>query len=103
MVTSLAHQPGEILPCSPNIDLSDELILNLKSQSIVKHTVDLYTEELEVAFRAMPSSMSKCFFEGDLPKVKGPESNFVDVVEELVAIQSITSVRGYVQQTTLKK
>ena len=76
---------------------------NLKAQSIVKHTVDLFTEQLEVDFRAMASSKSECLFEGDLPKVKGPESNFVDVVEELVAIQSITSVRGYVQQTTLKK
>ena len=47
--------------------------------------------------------MSECLFEGHLPEVKGPESNFLDVVEELVAIQSITSLRGYVQQTTLKK
>ena len=51
----------------------------------------------------MPSSMSECLFEGDLPKVKGPDSNILAVVQELVSIKSITSLRGYVQQTPLEK
>ena len=71
MVTYLTHQQGEIFPYSPNIDLSDKLSLNLKAQSILQRSVNISTEELEVAFRAMPSSMFECLFEGDLPEVKG--------------------------------
>lgn len=43
--------------------------------------------------------MSECLFEGHLPEVKGPESNILAVVEELVTLQSIASPTGHIQQT----
>lgn len=54
-------------------------------------------------FRDIPSSMYECLLEGYLPELRDPESNIIAAVKELVDIQSIASLKGYVQLTPLEK
>ncbi|KAH0667681.1 hypothetical protein KY285_028887 [Solanum tuberosum] len=93
---------GEILPCSPTLVLSCDKSQNSEAQSVVKPSVEPTTEEVEVASRAVSSIMSERLFEGDLAEGRGPESNILATGAELVAIQSLASLRGDVQPTRLE-
>ncbi|KAG5620802.1 hypothetical protein H5410_006020 [Solanum commersonii] len=86
----------EILPCSPTLVLSHDKSQNSEAQSIAKLGDDLSTE---VAFRAVSSIMSERFFEGDLPEGRGPESNILAAGAEMVAAQSLASIRENTQPT----
>ncbi|KAH0764838.1 hypothetical protein KY285_000709 [Solanum tuberosum] len=103
VVASPALQFGEILPCSPTLVLSGDKSLNFEAQSVVNPSIELSTEEVEVASRAMSSAMSGRLFEGDLPEGKGPKSNILAAVEELVVVQNLASLRRDVQLTLLEQ
>ncbi|KAG5628248.1 hypothetical protein H5410_013466 [Solanum commersonii] len=87
----------KILPCSPTLVLFSEKSKNSEAQSVTKAIDGPSTKEVDVASRGVSSAMSERFFEGDLPKGRGPESSILAAGDELVAAQSLTSLRGYVQ------
>ncbi|KAH0729399.1 hypothetical protein KY289_000587 [Solanum tuberosum] len=57
---------------------------------------------MEVGSMAISSTMSERLFEGDLPEGKGPKSCILVVGAELVAVQSLASLRGDSQPTLLE-
>ncbi|KAG5628053.1 hypothetical protein H5410_013271, partial [Solanum commersonii] len=85
VVASHTLPSGVVLPCSPTLFLSGEKSQNSEAQSVVKPSTDLPTEEVEVFSWA------------------GPESNILAIVAELVAVQSLASLRGDVQPTLLEQ
>ncbi|KAG5586704.1 hypothetical protein H5410_047138 [Solanum commersonii] len=103
LVASPAFPSGEVLPYSLTLVLSNKNSQNSEAQSIVKPSVDLPTEEVEVVSKAVSSTMSERLFNGYLPKGKGVESNILAVAAELVAVQSLASLRGDVQPTLLEQ
>ncbi|KAH0633618.1 hypothetical protein KY284_036404 [Solanum tuberosum] len=58
---------------------------------------------MEVVSRAVSSIMSERLFEGDFPEGRGPESSILAAGAELVAIQSLASLRSDVQPTLLEQ
>lgn len=102
VVASPAPQSGEVLPCSPTLVLSGEKSQNSEVQSVVKPSGDLSAKEVEVASRVVSSTMSKRLFDEDLPG-KGPESNILAAAAELVAVQSLASLRRDAQPTLLEQ
>ncbi|KAG5581233.1 hypothetical protein H5410_051860 [Solanum commersonii] len=103
VVASSNLPSGEILPYSPMLILSGEKSPNSESQSIIKPSADPPTEELEVLSRGVSSTMSERLFDGDLSKRKGPEVSILIPGEELVDVQSLSSLRGNVQPTLLEQ
>ncbi|KAG5616686.1 hypothetical protein H5410_016510 [Solanum commersonii] len=91
-----------IVVCSPTLVLSGDNSQNLKAQSVEKHNVGLPSEEIDVGSMAVSSAMFERLFEGDLPEGKGPESCILTAGMELVAVQSLASLRGDVQPTFLE-
>ncbi|KAG5600439.1 hypothetical protein H5410_031809 [Solanum commersonii] len=67
-----------------------------------KPDAELISEETEVGFLAVSSTMSERLFEGDLPEGKGSKSCILAAEAELVAVQSLASLRGDVQPTLLE-
>ncbi|KAH0650489.1 hypothetical protein KY284_030401 [Solanum tuberosum] len=74
-----------------------------EAQSVVKPSDDLPTEEVGVDSTAVSSTMSELLFDGDLPEGRGPESNILAAVVELVAVQSLASLRGDAKPTLLEQ
>ncbi|KAH0669648.1 hypothetical protein KY285_025488 [Solanum tuberosum] len=103
VVASFTLPSGEILPCSPTLVLSGEKSQNSEAESIIKQGVDPPTKKVEVLSREVFSTMSGRLFDGDLPEGKGPESNILAAGAELVAVQSLASLRGDVQPTLLEQ
>ncbi|KAH0713343.1 hypothetical protein KY290_008900 [Solanum tuberosum] len=96
--------PPEESPSTPvsGVVLFGKESQNSEVQSIVKTTLQKPFEDLEVVSKAVPSTMSERLFEGDLPEGKGTESIILAAAEELVAVQSLASLRGNIQPTLLE-
>ncbi|KAG5629557.1 hypothetical protein H5410_001274 [Solanum commersonii] len=77
----------QILPCFPTLVLFGENSQNSKHNLLRRLLMD----------PGVSSAMSEIFFEGDLPEGRGPESSILAVGAELVAAQSLTSLRGDIQ------
>ncbi|KAG5581183.1 hypothetical protein H5410_051810 [Solanum commersonii] len=92
----------DILAYSPTLVLFGEKSKNSEAQSIAKPSVEPLSKEIEVGSIDVSYTMSERLFEGDLPKEKGPESCILAAGEELVAVQSLASLRGDVQPTLLE-
>ncbi|KAG5605910.1 hypothetical protein H5410_027402 [Solanum commersonii] len=101
LVSPVLHS-GNVLVCSPTLVLSGEKSPNSEAQSMVKPNVGLPMEEIDVGSMAVSSTISERLFEGDLPEGKGPESCILTGEAELVAVQSLASLRGDVQPTLLE-
>uniref|UniRef100_M1DLU2 Uncharacterized protein n=1 Tax=Solanum tuberosum TaxID=4113 RepID=M1DLU2_SOLTU len=67
---------------------------NSKAQSMAKPSAEPLYEEMEVSSMAVLSTMSERLFEWDLPKGKGSKSCILVTGPELVAVQSLPSLRG---------
>ncbi|KAH0748136.1 hypothetical protein KY290_027368 [Solanum tuberosum] len=85
---------GNMLVCSPTLVLSSDKSPNLEAQSVSKPNEVLPTEEIDIGSMEVSSTISERLFEGDLPEGKGPESCILTAGAELVAIQSLASLRG---------
>ncbi|KAH0669627.1 hypothetical protein KY285_023794 [Solanum tuberosum] len=93
---------GNVLVCTPTLVLSGDKSPNSEAQSMAKPNVGLPMEEIDVGSMAVSSTISERLFEGDLPEGKGPESYILTTGAELVAFQSLASLRGDVQPTLLE-
>ncbi|KAG5572942.1 hypothetical protein H5410_062708 [Solanum commersonii] len=102
VVASPAHPSRENLLCSSTFALSGEKSQHSEAQSVVKPSVAIPTEEVEVVSRVVSSTISERLFDGDFPEGKGRESNILAVAIELVAVQSLASFRGDVQHYLLE-
>ncbi|KAG5607068.1 hypothetical protein H5410_028560, partial [Solanum commersonii] len=102
VVASPVPQSREDLPCSPMLVLSGEKSQNSEVQSIVKPSGDLPAKEVKVVSRVVSSTMSKRLFDEDLSG-KVPESNILAAATELVAVQSLASLRRDAQPTLLEQ
>ncbi|KAH0665680.1 hypothetical protein KY285_026886 [Solanum tuberosum] len=102
VVASPVLLSDDMLVCSPTLVLSGEKSQNSEAQSVAKPDVELIFEETEVGSLAVSSTMSERLFEGDLPEGKGPESCILAVGAELMAVQSLASLRRDVQPTLLE-
>ncbi|KAH0644958.1 hypothetical protein KY284_032842 [Solanum tuberosum] len=95
--------PSEVvLACSLTLVLSGEKSQNSKAQSVVKPSVEPLSKEMQVDSMVVSSTMSERLFEGDLPEGKGLESCILVAGDELVAVQSLASLRGDSQPTLLE-
>ncbi|KAG5593607.1 hypothetical protein H5410_034839 [Solanum commersonii] len=74
----------------------------LEAQSVVKPNVGPSSEEIDVGSMGLSSTISERLFEGDLPEGKCHESCILTAGAELVAVQSLDSLRGDVQPTFLE-
>ncbi|KAG5576035.1 hypothetical protein H5410_056169 [Solanum commersonii] len=102
VIAFLIHLCETILACSPILVLSGEKSQNLEAHYVAKPSVEPLSKETEVGSMAISSTMSETLFKGDLPKGKGLESCILAAGAELVAIQSLASLRGYIQPTLLE-
>uniref|UniRef100_M1CET3 Uncharacterized protein n=1 Tax=Solanum tuberosum TaxID=4113 RepID=M1CET3_SOLTU len=82
--------------------LSSEKSRILEAQSVVKPNEGPFTEETNIGSMGVSSTISERAFEGDLPEGKSPESCTPTAGAELVAVQSLASLRGDAQPTSLE-
>ncbi|KAG5584669.1 hypothetical protein H5410_045103 [Solanum commersonii] len=85
------------LVCSPTLVESRNKSQDSGAQSVAKPLDDLVSEVTKTGSMAVSSTMSERLFEGDLPEGTGPASYILTVGAELVAVQSLASLRGDVQ------
>ncbi|KAH0698556.1 hypothetical protein KY284_012771 [Solanum tuberosum] len=85
------------MPCSPTLLLSGKDSQNFEAQSVGKPVTETPIEDLEVVYQPGP------VVRRDLPEGKGTKSNILAATEELVAAQSLTSLRGDIQTTFLEE
>ncbi|KAG5631154.1 hypothetical protein H5410_002871 [Solanum commersonii] len=102
VVASLVVPSDEALVCSPTLVLFGEKSQNSEGKFVAKPDAELIFEETEVGSLAVSSTISEKLFEGDLFEGKGPESCILSAGAELVAVQSLASLRGEVQPTLLE-
>ncbi|KAG5579388.1 hypothetical protein H5410_050015 [Solanum commersonii] len=84
VVTSPVLNSGEIFPCSPTLVLFGKESQNFEAQSIMKSTLEKPFKDLEIVSKVVSSTMS-------------------ERTEELVAVQSLASLRGDMQPTLLEQ
>ncbi|XP_049394598.1 uncharacterized protein LOC125858857 [Solanum stenotomum] len=82
--------------------LSGEKSQNSEAQSMAKPDAELISEEMEVLSLAVSFTISERLFEGDLSEGKGLESCILAAGTELVAVQSLASLRGEIEPTLLE-
>lgn len=82
------------IPCSLTLVLSKGGFQTSKAQSVAKPSLKPVPEYVEGASMAVSSTMFERLFEGDLLEGRGPESCILIAETELVAIQSLASLRG---------
>ncbi|KAH0635784.1 hypothetical protein KY289_035699 [Solanum tuberosum] len=96
-------RPSEnLLVCSPTLVLSGDKSPNSEAQSVAKPNEGLFAEETNIGSLEVSSTISERVFEEDLPEGKGPESCILTAGAELVAVQSLASLRGDVPPTSLE-
>ncbi|KAH0650083.1 hypothetical protein KY284_029995 [Solanum tuberosum] len=83
-----------ILVCSPTLVLSGNKSQNSEVQSVAKLNVGLPSEEIDIGYMAVSSTISERLFERDLLEGKGLELCILISGAELVAVQSLASLRG---------
>ncbi|KAG5605122.1 hypothetical protein H5410_026614 [Solanum commersonii] len=89
LVSRVLHS-GNTLVCSPTLVFSSDKSPNSEAQSMANPNGGLSTEEIDIGSMA------------DLPEGKGLESCILTAGAELVAVQSLASLRGDVQPTFLE-
>ncbi|KAH0702469.1 hypothetical protein KY285_016747 [Solanum tuberosum] len=101
LVSPVLHS-GNTLVSSPTMVLSSEKSQILEAQSVVKPNEGPFSEETNIGSMGVSSTISERAFEGDLPEGKSPESCTPTSGAELVAVQSLASLRGDAQPTSLE-
>ncbi|KAG5609442.1 hypothetical protein H5410_020723 [Solanum commersonii] len=91
-----------MLVCSPTLVLSSDKSPNSEAQYVSKPNKGLSTKEINIGSMAVSSTISERLFKWDLLEGKSPESCILTANAELVAVQSLASLRGDVQPTYLE-